>query len=143
MHAASPKQSCKAKPDLCGLFLPVQGLCSVVDKFYGRTRPDTLKVQGAMLTTLDDGVGSVWTALSATHRPFLLFSVSDNVSRCTERHSVRGCSLPCLLAVHDDTLCTRTHRVGLSRTARTHPCAVASTRSGMEGSGSLPGSVAR
>ena len=45
---------------------------------YNRTKLDTFKVAGAMLTKLDDGVGAVQAALEARTTPYILAFCSDN-----------------------------------------------------------------
>ncbi len=52
--------------------------CKDVDELYSRTKLDTFKVMGGMITELDYGVGNITRALEAAGRPYVLAMSSDN-----------------------------------------------------------------
>eukprot|EP00041_Stephanoeca_diplocostata_P000814 m.17077 g.17077 ORF g.17077 m.17077 type:complete len:629 (+) comp11147_c0_seq1:175-2061(+) len=57
---------------------PMQAPCTTVDTHYMNMENDTYKLQGAMLTELDYGLGNVSAALKAADIPYVLILVSDN-----------------------------------------------------------------
>ena len=58
--------------------MPLHAPCKSVDGLYARTKLDTYKVQGGMLTALDDGVGAVTAALDTAALPYVIVMSADN-----------------------------------------------------------------